>query len=588
MANPGLRLLRHLAIPLVLLAQGCGTEPQPSAQTPDPEPPNPESPTPDTVPSAPAEAFQWSSATPESHGMCGSTLQLGCTTTLDQIWATIGDPKYNTKRFLVIRNDRIIYDRGGTEPYLSYSASKGLLGAPTLVYAMSRCGVRLGDRAATWLGHDEGARWNTESPWTDITVEHLATHTSGICDYSNPNATCGNEHPGWQHAFDLANGGGPDHVYPEDAFTIARVLSEQNSEPALPPGSVYEYSNVGHTLLNYVVQTACHASLTDIFDLYIKQAGMGSPVRPAIIETDHGRQFNQSAGAARWNGLDGAAVLRMAGRLGIWQNRNVEPVRYWREVTRVDGNIEVAAAVGRGVIYENNARDIWTQSPGFLRLSRETFNHGGDHNTVFVNDPLTGTIIVRQGESNAPGASYLTTNGCQIGWTGTAPDCTQGTDWRNNWGVPAEEIGAGRVASRKMIVEPLQQAFFFPPPFCRMTSAAGQPVDNVTDVYNSPSAAGGIDLTAEITVNPREGEGSSVVDRVEFYKESGAAVPEHIGDGTLVPGTSPPQYQLSYGAEAHGVVGEAQTYFASCVARSVQDSSKQVPSLSRPVRVRRW
>jgi hypothetical protein len=206
---------------------------------------------------------------------------------------------------------------------------------------------------------------------------------------------------------------------------------------------------------------------------------------------------------------------------------------------------------------------------------------------MFVNDPLTSTIIVRQGENNAPGASYLTTNGCEAGWTGTAPNCTPGTDWSNNWGVPAGEIGASRVALRKMVVEPLQQAFFFPPPFCRMTSAAGQPVDNVTDVYSSTSNAATIDLTAEITVNPREGEGSSVVDRVEFYKEVGGVAPEHIGNGTLVPGTSPPQYQQSYSADAHGVVAEAQTYFASCVASSAQDPTRQVPSFSRPVRVRR-
>jgi hypothetical protein len=112
-------------------------------------------------------------------------------------------------------------------------------------------------------------------------------------------------------------------------------------------------------------------------------------------------------------------------------------------------------------------------------------------------------------------------------------------------------------------------------------------VDNVTDVYSSPSNAATIDLTAEITVNPREGEASSVVDRVEFYKEGGGVAPEHIGNGTLVPATSPPQYQLSYSAGAHGLVGEAQTYFASCIAGSAQDSTRQVPSFSRPVRVRR-
>jgi hypothetical protein len=282
---------------------------------------------------------------------------------------------------------------------------------------------------------------------------------------------------------------------------------------------MYEYSNVGHALLNYAVQRACGLSLGDIFDRHIKQPGMGSPVRPALIHTDGGQQFHQSTGVARWDALDGAAVLRLAGRLGIWDNRNVEPVRYWHEVTKGEGNVAVAAAASRGVIYEINARDTWTQSPGHRRLSLETFGHGGNHSTVFMNDPLTSTMIVRQGDHNAPGASYLTTNGCAPGWTGRAPDCEEGTDWSNNWGEPAGELGSSRVGPRVMLVEPLQEAFFFPPPFCRMTSAVGQPLDRVNDVYASSPGAATIDLVAEIQVSPREGEGSSAVARVEFYKE---------------------------------------------------------------------
>lgn len=533
------------------------------------------------------DSFAWGSATAESQGMCGTTAQLGCTTTLEQIWNSISDPKFNTKRFIVIRNDRVIYDRGGNEPYFVYSATKGLLGAPTLVHAMSSCGLDLRARAGNWLAHGNGTRWSTEYPWTDITIEHLATHTSGICDYGNANPLCQDQNPGWQRDFEIAKQGGPEHKYPNDAFTIARLKSEQNSEPALPPGTVYEYSNVAHALLNYAVQRACHQSLTDIFDQYIRQPGMGSAVRPALIYTDEDQEFIQSTGTAMWNGLDGAAVLRLAGRLGIWNNRNVEPVRLWHEVTKVEGNLPAAQAASRGVVYENNSQDAWTQSPGHLRLSAETFGHGGNYSTVFLNDPLTSTIVVRQGENNAPGASYLTTNGCEPGWTGTAPNCEPGTDWSNNWNVAAGDFGSSRVGARIMIVEPLQQAFFFPPPFCRMTSAGGQPVDNLTDVYAAAPGAATIELAAEIQIDPREGEGSSLVDRVEFYQESEGIAPRHLGNGSPVPGSDPPQYQLSLTADSHGAPGEIKTYFASCVAKSVQDGTKQVPSYSRPVRVQR-
>ncbi|MEO7987751.1 MAG: serine hydrolase domain-containing protein, partial [Gemmatimonadales bacterium] len=531
--------------------------------------------------------FRWGSATPESQGMCGSVKRLGCTRTLTQLWNGISNSRYNTKRLIVIRNDKVIFDRGGTDFYHAYSASKGLLGAPSLVYAMNRCGVGLPDPASRWLSHGDGARWGTDYPWTDITVEELGSHTSGICDPANTSTVCRNESPGWQADYTRADGGGTNFVYPADAFTIARARAEQNREPAAAPGSVFEYTDVGHALLDYVVQRACGMKLTDIYDGYIKQPGMGSPRGTALIRTDEGQVFNQSAGVARWNGRDGAAVLRLAGRLGIWDNQNVEPVKYWSALTGIAANLPAAAAAGFGVIYSNNSTDLWTASAGHRRLSPEMFGHGGNYSNVFLNDPLTGTIVVRQGENNAKGASYLTKNGCAPGWTGTAPVCKEGKNWSNNWNVSSATVNSSSVAPRIKVLEPLQEAFFFPPPFCRMTSAAGPVVDNTTEVYDSPADATTIDLVAEIEVTPREGAGSSVADRVEFYKEGAGTTPEYVGDGTLVAGTNPARYQLSYDADSHGAVNEVMTYFANCVARSVQDNSRKVPSYSRPVRVRR-
>jgi hypothetical protein len=120
-----------------------------------------------------------------------------------------------------------------------------------------------------------------------------------------------------------------------------------------------------------------------------------------------------------------------------------------------------------------------------------------------------------------------------------------------------------------------------------MTSAAGSTVDHATDVYNSAPSTTTIDLTAEIMVDPREGAGSSVADKVEFYKEGGGSAAAYIGDGTLVAGTSPQQYRLSHSAGSHGAAGTVRTYFANCIARSAQDGTKKVPSYSRPVRVMR-
>jgi len=555
------------------LALGCGssTEPNPSEST-----------RPLKQPLSLYLGFAWSRATPESQGMCGSIRILGCTKTLQEVWNGISDSRYNTKRFTVIRNDKIIYDRGGTSAYHVYSASKAFLGAPTLVHAMSSCGVGLTDLAAPWLEHGEGARWGTDYPWTDITIENLATHTSGVCQYSNTSAVCRDEYPTWQKNFEKVRNGGTTNVYPNDLFTLIRAKAELNRNPGAAPGTVYEYTDVGHGLLNYVVQRACGRKLTDIYSLYIKQAGMGLPVNTPLVYTDDGQQFNHAFGIAKWKGLDGAAVLRLAARQGIWDNKNVEPVRYWHLLTKITGNIPAAADQGRGVIFANNSRNMWTQSADHRKLSLETFGHGGNYSNIFFTDPLTSTTVVRQGENNATGASFLTKNGCSPGWTGVSPSCTSGTDYSNNWNLSTEQPGP-----RIMVMEPLQEAFFFPPPFCRMISAGGSNVDNVSDVYTTPMDATTFDLVAEITVNPREGAGSSVPARIDFYKETGTAAPVLIGKGTLVPGSSPAQYRLTYSAESHGAVGEVQTYFAKCLAKSTQDATKKVPSNSQPVRVKR-
>ena len=95
-----------LSFLVLAMTAGCGTtepSPEPTTRTPatTPEP---------IAPAAATVGFRWLAATPESQGMCGSTKQLGCTRTLQQVWNGINKTIHNTKRFLVIRNDRVIFD----------------------------------------------------------------------------------------------------------------------------------------------------------------------------------------------------------------------------------------------------------------------------------------------------------------------------------------------------------------------------------------------------------------------------------------------------------------------------------------------
>jgi hypothetical protein len=196
---------RPLAVLVVAVTLGCADMDETTAPAATPLP---------ATAAATSSGFSWTVVTPESQGMCGTTRQLGCTRTLADIWSRISNPKYNTQRFIVIRNDRVIYDRGGTSAYPVYSSNKGLWGAPTLVHAMHSCGVRLTDRASKWLGGGAGTRWLTTYPWTNITVEHLATHTAGLCDYGNTSTVCRNENGDWQADYERSKSGGTSYTYP--------------------------------------------------------------------------------------------------------------------------------------------------------------------------------------------------------------------------------------------------------------------------------------------------------------------------------------------------------------------------------------
>ena len=245
----------------------------------------------------------------------------------------------------------MIFDRGIAKPYSAYSSSKGLLGGPTLVHAMSRCGVGLGDRGLHLAGprrrrplgpassRGPTSRWST-SPAT----------RAGVCDYEDASTVCRDEYAGMADGLRQGAGGGPAYVYPLDLFTVARARAEQNRRAGLDAGHTWQYSNVGHALLNYVVQRACGQSLTDIYQQLHPPGGHGRADRGAgdLQRRGPGVQSKHRASSSG-TGSMGRRCCGWPTRAGIWDNRNVEPVADWNRLTRITGNIAAAAALGWGV-----------------------------------------------------------------------------------------------------------------------------------------------------------------------------------------------------------------------------------------------
>ena len=117
-------------------------------------------------------SWDWTTASPESQGMSP--------TALESAWAVLKDR--HTTAFLVIRHDRIVFERyapgyGRTKPHYTASMAKALVGGVGLMVAMSDGRIRPDDPASRYV-----PQWRDDPKRQEITVRHLATHTSGIED----------------------------------------------------------------------------------------------------------------------------------------------------------------------------------------------------------------------------------------------------------------------------------------------------------------------------------------------------------------------------------------------------------------------
>src|SRR6266705_3280897 len=147
---------------------------------------------------------------------------------LDAIKVRLASKK--TKAFLVIRNDRIVYewyapDQSATNKYGMASLAKALVGGLSLGVAMQDGKIALDDPAAKFI-----PAWASDSRRARITIRHLGSHTSGIED-----AEAGDQPhdqlTGWKGEF------WQRLDPPRDPFTLAR----DEARMLFSPGERFQY-----------------------------------------------------------------------------------------------------------------------------------------------------------------------------------------------------------------------------------------------------------------------------------------------------------------------------------------------------------
>lgn len=287
----------------------------------------------------------WPTDTPESQGFSAAKLQ-----------AFSADlTACGTTDFLVIRNDKIIFEAyapgyNRTKPHGTASLAKALVGGDSLILLLNDGRIKPDDLACQYV-----PQWTNDPLKRQITIRHLATHTSGIEDAEN-GETPHDQLTGWKGDF------WKRPPPPRDPFTLARDVAPVMERP----GTQARYSNPGMAMLSYCLTVALRGSTNADLRSLLKNrilapigvpdaewsVGYGGPINVdglPLIAPWGGAAFSPNAAArigrlllrqGNWEGrqlIDKAAVRWATTNAGIpnnsglgwWVNRRLDGRRRW-------------------------------------------------------------------------------------------------------------------------------------------------------------------------------------------------------------------------------------------------------------------
>jgi CubicO group peptidase (beta-lactamase class C family) len=328
-----------------------------------------------SVPNRPAQGFDWKAATPSSQGLSAQALER-----LKDRLASM-----NTKAFLVVRNDRLVYewyssDHSATAKHYTASMAKAIVGGVSIGVALTDGRIALDDRVARYV-----PQWKADARKSRITVRQLGSHTSGLED-AEANNLPHEKLTGWQGDF------WKRLEPPNDPFTIAR-----DRTPALhEPGERFQYSNPGIAMLTFALTFALsETSQRDVRTLLHDRVMSRIGVRDDEWAIGYGATYIVDGlplvpawGGGSYTARAVARIGRLMSRGGDWDGQRVLSKDSVRLITTDAGT------PGHGAI------GWWSNNEGkYPRLPRDAFWGSGAGHQVALVIPSLNLIAVRNGGS---------------------------------------------------------------------------------------------------------------------------------------------------------------------------------------------
>ncbi len=329
---------------------------------------------------ASGQPFEWQPAAPERQGMSKEKL--------DALKDDLA--RRRTRSFLVIRNDKIVYewyaDANGAELKLGVaSLSKATVAGLGLAVLLNDGKLKLDMPVAELV-----PGWKSDPRKSKITLRQLGSHTSGVAD-AEQDRLPHDKLSGWKG--DFWKGLDP----PNDPFTIAR-----DKAPILfEPGTDLRYSNTGIAMLGYAVAAASK----DLPEKDVRTLLRDRVMRPiGVADKDwsvgYGKTYKVDGLplVAGWGGGSYTArALARIGRLllheGNWDGKQILSKEAVRQITSDAG---LPGHCGMG---------FWTNADGrYPGLPRDIYYGAGAGDRVLIVIPSLNLIVVRNGDLLTPEA----------------------------------------------------------------------------------------------------------------------------------------------------------------------------------------
>ncbi|MCK4965499.1 serine hydrolase, partial [bacterium] len=298
-----------------------------------------------------------------------------------------------TKAFLVIRNDKIVYEwysqkHGPKKRHYSASLAKAIVGGTSLMLALNDGHISVDDPACKYI-----PQWQNDKEKSKITIRHLATHSSGIENAEVSGSNLGHmELPGWKGEFWRKD---------PDPFSI----SIKKAPVIFSPGTDFQYSNPGMAILAYVVTASLKkAPQSDILTLLQDRImrPIGVPDEEWSIGynktcyTVDGLNLYANWGGGEFTARAAARVGRLMLNKGNWEGRKLVDSEWIEECVKYAGTPIPKRTADNpspvsGLCWWSNFDGVWPKVP------RDAYAGAGAGNQILLVIPSLNIIVVRNG-----------------------------------------------------------------------------------------------------------------------------------------------------------------------------------------------